>query len=107
MRIVMGKTPRVGWRSRASAYINPRKKDHVYVRKVACVSQYVQKQYLLWILVDVLGIINGNLIAGESKNESFQSVSQQKISFGQLYYFIKSHKQYIFVFVRFVKTLAY
>ena len=43
-------------------YINPGKKDHVYVGKKDGVSQYTQKQYLLWTLRDILEILNGNEI---------------------------------------------
>ena len=77
------------------SYINPGKKDHVYVGKVGGISQYVQKQYLLWTLRDLLDIINGNAMAVRA-NENFESVFLEKMSFGQLYQFVKSHKQYIF-----------
>ena len=110
MRIVMGKRGRkhqdldedqqywlIEFLERSDmTYINPGKKDHIYVGKIDGISQYVQKQYLLWTLRDVLDIINGNVMAGVNVNESFQSVFQRKLSFGQLYHFIKTHKQYIF-----------
>ena len=41
---------------------NPRKRDHVYIRKVEGKSQYVQKKYLLWKLRDILDTVNGNKI---------------------------------------------
>ena len=59
-------------------------------------SQYVQKQYSLWKLRDVLDIVNGNEIAGFQKdNLSFQDRFEKKLSFSKLYNFFKSYKQYI------------
>ncbi|XP_066916722.1 uncharacterized protein [Clytia hemisphaerica] len=78
-------------------YINPGKKDHVYIGKIDGVSQYVQKQYLLWTLRDTLDIINGNdEIRREKRNEnSFQDMFGKKLSFARLYNFFKVHKQYV------------
>ena len=61
-------------------YINPGKKDNVYVGKVDGKSVYVQKQYLLWTLRDTLDIINGSEFEGGPNNEAN---------------FFKAHKQYI------------
>ena len=39
-------------------YINLSKKDYIYMGKANGVSQYTQKQNLLWTIRDLLGIIN-------------------------------------------------
>ena len=41
-------------------YATPGRKDYRYVGKVGGKSQYVQKQYLMWTLNDLLNIANGN-----------------------------------------------
>ena len=77
-------------------YINPGKKDNVYVGKVDGKSMYVQKQYLLWTLRDTLDIINGSKFEGGPNNEaSFPGTFEKKLSFAKLYNFFKAHKQYI------------
>ena len=78
-------------------YINPGKRDHAYVGKPEGKSQYVQKQYLLWKLIDVLYIIvSGNEIVGfQDYKLTFQDRFEKKLSFSNLCNFFKSHKQYI------------
>ena len=51
-------------------YINPGKKDNIYVGKVDGKSVYVQKQHLLWTLRDTLDIINGSEFEGDPNNEA-------------------------------------
>jgi len=77
-------------------YINPGKKDNVYIGKIDGKSQYVQKQYLLWTLKETLDIINGSEFVGLSRNESsFPEMFDKKLSFAKLYSFFKAHKQYV------------
>ena len=76
-------------------YINPGKKDHVYVGKIDGKSSFVQKQYLLWTLRDTLDIINGNELEGGSNETSFNGRFGKMLSFGRLYNFFKVHKQYV------------
>ena len=48
-------------------YVTPCRKDHRYVGKIDGKSQYVQNQYLMWTLNDLLNIANGSsLITNES-----------------------------------------
>ena len=69
-------------------YINPGKKDNVYVGKVDGKSVYVQKQYLLWTLRDTLDIINGSEFEGDpNKEASFPGKFEKKLSFAKLYNF--------------------
>ena len=73
-------------------YINPGKKDHVYVGKVEGLSKYIQKQYLLWMLRDILDI-HGNEIVGFHIGEtSFVDKFDKKLSFTKLYNFLKFKK---------------
>ena len=59
-------------------------------------SKYVQKQYLLWTLRDILDIINENEIVGFHNDEtSFVDKFDKKLSFTKLYNFLKFNKQYI------------
>ena len=75
-------------------YVIPGRKDHRYVGKVECKSQYVQKRYLMWALNDLLNIANGNsLIKNES---SFEFSFGKKIEFHQLYEHIKSNREYVY-----------
>jgi len=76
-------------------YINPGKKDNVYVGKVNGKSSFVQKQYLLWTLRDTLDIINGSELEGAPNETSFFGRFSKVLSFGRLYNFFKVHKQYI------------
>ena len=45
-------------------YINPGRKDHVYIGKKDGEQQYCQKRYLLWNLRDLFNILYGNEVAG-------------------------------------------
>lgn len=77
-------------------YMNPGKNDNVYIGKVDGISQFVQKQYLLWTIRDLLGIINGSSsMEGVGMNESYTDVFDEDLSFTQLYQFLKVRKQYV------------
>ena len=76
-------------------YMNPGRKDNVYVGKINGERAYVQKRFLLWTIRDIVDIANG--INGEvSEMEFFSNVFESKLTFVPLYNFLKSHKQYIF-----------
>ena len=64
-------------------YINPGRKDHVYLGKVDGEKTYAQKRYLLWTLRELFEILNG-----EEKNP-------YKFTFKQMYKYIKTKKQLI------------
>ena len=75
---------------------NPGTKDRVYIGKIDGVSQFVQKQYLLWSLKDLIDIANGNKVAGiDGKGESYLQRFGVKLSFANVYSFLKSKKQFI------------
>ena len=64
-------------------YINPGRKDHVYLGKVDGEKTYAQKRYLLRTLRELFEILNG-----EEKNP-------YKFTFKQMYKYIKTKKQLI------------
>ena len=70
-------------------FTNPGGKDNKYITKVNGERIYLPKQYLLWTLRDILDIVNG-----ESSN--FQTTFSEKLTFSQLYDFIKANKQFVF-----------
>ena len=55
--------------------------------------KYLPRQYLLWTLKGLLGIINGS----ELHTSNFVPTFSEKLSFSQLYDFIKSHKHASYV----------
>ena len=66
-------------------YINPGKRDHIYIGKFEGRSQNVQKRNLLWKLRNVLDIVNGNEIVGfQNGNLGFQDRLEKKLSFSML-----------------------
>ena len=76
-------------------YMNPGRKDNVYIGKVNGERKYEQKRYLLWTIRDLLEIINGG--NGEAINgEIFREVFDCSLTFTQLYNYLKSKKQYIY-----------
>ena len=77
-------------------YINPGRKDNVYIGKENGICGYVQKRYLLWKLRDLLSIISGVDIEGMVVAETYRDSFGYKLSFTSLYGFIKAHKQFIF-----------
>jgi len=70
-------------------YTNPGRQDNVYIGKVDGERKYLPRQYLLWTLRDLLDIINGT-------ESNFQSTFSEKLTFSQLYDFIKMNKQLIY-----------
>ena len=71
-------------------------KDSVYTGKIDGVSQFVQKQYLLWSLKDLHEIINGNEVVGiDVSDQSYADRFDEKLSFANMYGFLKSKKQFI------------
>lgn len=78
-------------------YINPGRRDHVYIGKKDGQRQYRQKRYLLWNLRDLLNILNGNEVSGSPTGvETFVECFEKPLSFSLLYNFIKSYKQFIY-----------
>lgn len=75
---------------------NPGTKESVYIGKINGVSQFLQKQYLLWTLRDLLDIINGSDVSGIGVNDnSFAEKFDEKLSLSQLYSFLKAKKQFV------------
>ena len=67
--------------------------------KVNSERQYQQKQYLLWTLRELFEIVNGCTQISHlnlSEEECFESKFNVKLTFRQLYDFIKVNKYYIF-----------
>ena len=59
---------------------NPGTKDSVYTGKIDGVSQFVQKQYLLWSLKDLHEIINGNEVVGiDVSDQSYADRFDEKL----------------------------
>lgn len=75
-------------------YTTPGRKDQRYLGKKDGESQYTQVRYLLWNLQDLLDILNG--CAMTESGESFQARFSKKISFRQMYEFVKSHREFVF-----------
>ena len=76
-------------------YTNPGRKDSVYVGKINGERKYLSRQYLLWTLRDLLDIVNGSSESLQN-SQSFVSTFSEKLTFSQLYDFIKGHKQFIY-----------
>ena len=67
-------------------YVNPGRKDHVYIGKKDGERQYCQKRYLLWNMRDLLNILNGNEVAGSTTGaETFPGRFEKPLSFSLLY----------------------
>ena len=78
-------------------HTNPGRQDNVYVGKVNGERQYLPRQYLLWTLRDLLDIVNGTSeLLSLQNSSSFVSMFTEKLTFSQIYDFIKSNKQFIF-----------
>ena len=59
-------------------YVNPGRKDHVYIEKKDGERQYCQKRYLMWNLRDLLNILNGIEVAGSTAGvETFEKPFRQ------------------------------
>ena len=78
-------------------YVNPGRKDHVYICKKDGERQYCQKRYLLWNMRDLLNILNGNEVAGSTTGvETFVGRFEKPLSFSLLYNFIRNQIQLIY-----------
>ena len=77
-------------------YVTPGKNDQVYMGKVNGQKFFRQKQYLLWTLNDLLDIANGCSATNVESNDTFVGNFDHKLSFRQLYEFIKQNKEYVF-----------
>ena len=76
------------------SYINPGRKDNVYIGKVDGKRQYAQKMYLLWTLRDLNEMINGNKYI--TNEDSFEVRFGKRLSFSLMYNFLKEKKEYIY-----------
>ena len=77
-------------------YTNPGRADNVYIGKIDGERQYLPRQYLLWSLKDLHDILNGTSASIGQAPQNFQTTFSEKLTFSQLYDFIKNHKQYIY-----------
>ena len=77
------------------AYVTPGKKDQIYMGKVDGQKMFRQKKYLLWTLNDLLDIANGCSVSSNESN-TFVTTFNRKLSFRQLYEFIKTKKENIY-----------
>ena len=66
-------------------YVNPGRKNHVYIEKKDGKRQYCQNRYLLWNLRDLLNILNGKEVAGSTAGvETFVDRFEKLLSFSLL-----------------------
>ena len=77
-------------------YTNPGCADNVYIGKIDGERQYLPPQYLLWPLKDLHDVLNGTSASIGEAPPNFQTTFSEKLTFSQLYDFIKNHKQYIY-----------
>ena len=77
-------------------YTNPGRVDNVYIDKIDGERQYLPLQYLLCSLKDLHDILNGTSASIGQAPPNFQTTFSEKLTFSQLYDFIKNHKQYIY-----------
>ena len=77
-------------------YMNPGRKDHVYVGKKDGVKVYEQKRYLLWKIQDLHEIANGGSVIEEAGGDSFSNAFGRPLKFALLYDVLKLHKEYVF-----------
>ena len=59
-------------------------------------SKFVPIRYLLWTLTDLLEMVNGCSLVVEDGFDSFCDIFLKKLTFHQLYHFIKSRKQFVY-----------
>ena len=78
------------------SYMNPGRKDHVYVGKKDGVKVYEQKRYLLWKIQDLYEIANGGSVIEEAGGDSFSNAFGRPLKFALLYDVLKLHKEYVF-----------
>ena len=74
-------------------YTNPGGKESICVKTYG-VKQFIPKRYLLWTIREIFEIVNGSDII--DSYDTFQDRFQKKLTFRQLYDFLKFHKEYIF-----------
>ena len=77
-------------------YTNPGRKDQRYIGKENGKSKFVPIRYLLWTLRDLLEMVNGCSLVVEDGFDSFSDIFLKKLTFRQLYHFIKSRKQFVY-----------
>ena len=77
-------------------YTNRGHADNVYIGKVDGERQYLPRQHLLWSLKDLHDILNETSVLIGQAPPNFQTTFSEKLTFSQLYDFIKNHKQYIY-----------
>ena len=77
-------------------YTNPDRADNVYIGKIDDERQYLSCQYLLWSLKDLHDTLNGTSASIGQAPPNFQTTFSEKLTFSQLYDFIKNRKQYIY-----------
>ena len=76
-------------------YTNSGRSDNVYIGKIDVERQHLPRQYLLWSLKYLHDILNGTSPLIGQAPPNFQTTFSEKLTFSQLYDFIKNHKQYI------------
>ena len=75
-------------------YTNPGRADNVYIGKSEGKRKYLPKLYLLWSLRELLDIVNGtNELIYTDEYRTFEDAFGIKLTFSQLYDFVKSHKK--------------
>ena len=72
----------------------PRRKDNVFFGKVNDEKQHVQKRYLQWTILQLLGVINGRIPVEECS--TFPDSSDEDLALTHVYDFFKKRKQYEF-----------
>ena len=77
---------------RGITHTNPGTKDHVYIGKFNGGRKYRHWQYLIWPVCGVLSMAKSNI----GSKESFETKFPKKVTFLQLYDFLKIHKKYTF-----------
>ena len=75
------------------SYTNPGCKESICVKTYG-VKQFIPKGYLVWTIRENFEIVNGSGIIDSC--ETFQDRFQKKLTFRQMYHFLKFHKKYIF-----------
>ena len=78
--------------------VTPGRKDHRYLGKVDGKSQYVQKQYLMWTLNDLLNIATGSSLI--KKESSFEFSFGKKQNFMNMYTIETFHSRPAFANMR-------
>ena len=77
-------------------YTNPRRRDQKYIGKENGKSKFVPIRYLLWTLRDLLDMINGCPLVAQEKFDGIVDIFDKKLTFRQLYNFVKSRKYFVF-----------